>query len=201
MFHHFHGELTYLDANAAVVDCGGVGYALTITSQSAAQLSGKINTKVLLFSYLQVREDAMELFGFCKKEELQAFKQLITVSGVGPKAAVAILSTLTVEQFVFAVTCGDSKSLSRAPGVGAKTAARIVLDLKDKIAGELGAKESNVFEEVQLTPNVKNATADAANALLVLGFSRPEVNRVLAKVNPALSVEEMIRDALKLLNA
>ncbi len=202
MFHHFQGELTYLDANIAVIDCGGVGYALTVSAQTAASLSGKQGQKVFLFAQLQVREDAMELFGFSRKEELQAFKQLLTVSGVGPKAAVGILSVLTVEQFVSAVHCGDSKALSRAPGVGAKTAARIVLDLKDKVSAE-GISKSGISQEdlAVSSPAGSSAASDAANALLVLGFSRPEIHRVLSKVDPSLSVEEMIREALKLLNA
>ncbi len=201
MFHHFQGELTYLDANTAVIDCGGVGYDLTITTQTAAALSGKQEQKVFLFSHLQVREDAMELFGFFRKEELQAFQQLITVSGVGPKAAIGILSVMTVEQFVSAVHVGDAKALSRAPGVGAKTAARIVLDLKDKVSADTVSKNGVSMDDLAPVGKNTSAASDAANALLVLGFSRPEIHRVLSKVDPSLSVEEMIRDALKLLNA
>ncbi len=198
MFHHFFGELTHLDAQSAVIDCNGVGYLLSVSTQTASKISAQINQKVLLYSYLQVREDAMELYGFAEKEELRAFKLLITVSGVGPKAALSVLSTLSVEQFARAVATSDSKSLSKAPGVGGKTAARIVLELKDKIAKEMGdvpALEEAIPSVVQNTN-----TNEALNALMVLGFSRPQATQVLSEVDPTLPLEAMISQALKRLN-
>ncbi len=198
MYHHFHGELTHLEAGNAVIDCNGVGYLLSVSMQTAGKISGRVNQKVLLYSYLQVREDAMELYGFADKEELRAFKLLISVSGVGPKAALAILSVLTVEQFARAVASSDSKMLSQAPGVGGKTAARIVLELKDKIGMELSASSNG---EVIVPTVQENAnTLEALNALLVLGFSRPQASQVLREIDPALPLEEMIAQALKRLN-
>lgn len=198
MYHHFHGELTHLEAGSAVIDCNGVGYLLSVSMQTAGKISSRVNQKVLLYSYLQVREDAMELYGFADKEELRAFKLLISVSGVGPKAALAILSVLSVEQFARAVASSDSKALSQAPGVGGKTAARIVLELKDKIGVEI----SSVTEGTPIVPSMQeNAnTSEALNALLVLGFSRPLAAQVLREVDPTLPLEEMISQALKRLN-
>lgn len=198
MYHHFHGELTHLEAGSAVIDCNGVGYLLSVSMQTAGKISSRVNQKVLLYSYLQVREDAMELYGFADKEELRAFKLLISVSGVGPKAALAILSVLSVEQFARAVASSDSKALSQAPGVGGKTAARIVLELKDKIGMEI----SSVTEGTPTVPSMQeNAnTSEALNALLVLGFSRPLAAQALREVDPTLPLEEMISQALKRLN-
>ncbi len=198
MYHHFHGELTHLDAQSAVIDCNGVGYLLSVSTQTASKISAQINQKVLLYSYLQVREDAMELYGFAEKEELRAFKLLITVSGVGPKAALSVLSVMSVQQFARAVATSDSKALSKAPGVGAKTAARIVLELKDKIGKEMG--DVPAVEEA-IPAMVQNAnTSEALNALLVLGFSRPLASQVLSEVDASLPLEEMIAQALKRLN-
>ncbi len=195
MFHHFNGELTHLDASSAVIDCGGVGYLLYISAQTAARLSARMNTRVLLYSYLQVREDAMELYGFAEKEELEAFRQLIVVSGVGPKAAISILSVLTVSQLAQAIATEDAKSISRAPGVGAKTAARIVLDLKDKFGAVAVATEGAT---AQIAPSANLAAkTEALNALIVLGFHRAQAQQALQGVSADASVEEMITQALK----
>ena len=134
MFYHLQGELCLADATGAVVDCGGVGYQVTISANTANALSDKLGQKVKLFTYLAVREDGVELFGFRTREELSCFKLLITVSGVGPKAALSILSVMTPDRFSFAVCTEDAKALAKAPGIGSKTAARIVLELKDKIS-------------------------------------------------------------------
>ncbi len=195
MYHHFQGELFSLDANNAVIDCAGVGYSLCVSGQTAAYLSDKVHNKVLLYSYLQVREDAMELYGFAKKEELDAFRQLIGVSGVGPKAAVSILSVLTVTQLAQAIATEDAKLISRAPGVGAKTAARVVLDLKDKFGAAIPAASDAV---PIVAPKDPTAQAEALNALLVLGFSRSQAQEALRHTTAA-AVEEMITQALKFL--
>ncbi len=199
MYHHFHGELTYLDGNCAVVDCGGVGYAMSVSTQTASKISQKVNQKVFLFSYLQVREDAMELYGFAEKEELQTFKLLISVSGVGPKAALAILSVMTVQNFAAAVANGDSKAIARAQGVGAKTAARVVLELKDKIGADF-AGEATVGTVAVPTMEQNANVQEAVNALLVLGFSRPQAAQVVKELDPSLPLESLISQALKRLN-
>lgn len=197
MFYHLKGELILTEPNAAVIDCGGVGYRLTISQNTLAKLSSsKINkNEVRLYTYLAVREDAVELFGFFEQEELSAFKMLISVSGIGPKAAMSILSLMSPEKFALAVGTSDTKALSKAQGVGAKTAARIVLELKDKIAKELAAEDGNVHSDEVLENNKYN---DAVNALLVLGYSRSEAMTVLRTIDiQALSLEDIIREALK----
>lgn len=198
MYHHFHGELTHLDAANAVIECGGVGYLLCVSAQTASRLSAKLNSRVMLYSYLQVREDAMELYGFLEREELEAFRQLIQVSGVGPKAAISILGVLTVSQLAQAIATEDAKAIARAPGVGAKTAARIVLDLKDKFGAISGqASGADVLTATAPAQTASAAKADALNALIVLGFSRPQIQQVLATLDPGLGVEELITQALK----
>ena len=127
MLYHVKGELVLCEGSLAVVDCGGVGYALTVSATTAERLAPMQGEEVLLFTHLQVREDGVELFGFGGREELSAFRLLISVSGVGPKAAISILSTMTPDRFAYAVCTEDAKALSRAPGIGGKTAARIVL--------------------------------------------------------------------------
>ena len=128
MFYHVRGILVVCESGFAVVECGGVGYSLTISLSTAERLGSKMNQEVRLFTHLAVREDGVELYGFATKEELSAFRLLISVSGVGPKAAMSILSQLSTEKFAYAVSTEDVKTLSRAPGVGAKTAARIILE-------------------------------------------------------------------------
>lgn len=137
MFYYVNGELAYRDINTCVIDCGGVGYKLTVSQTTSESLVSKEGQKVKLFTYLAVREDGVELFGFGSKEERSCFNQLISVSGVGPKAAMSILSVMTPDRFSLAVCTEDTKSISKAPGVGAKTAARIVLELKDKISKDM----------------------------------------------------------------
>ena len=197
MFYYLSGTLAHREAGIAVIDCGGVGYKLTVSTTTLSQISPKIGEKVKLYTYLAVREDAMELFGFYSIEEHSAFKQLITVSGVGPQAAISILSTLTPEQFAAAVCSGDTKALGKASGVGAKTAARIVLELKDKLAKEFGT-----VGVPAAVPGGKAVAAggklnDAVNALLVLGYTKQEASAALEGVDPAFTLEQMITAALK----
>ena len=140
MFYYLQGKLAYTDLTTAVIDVGGVGYELTVsgTTYSALPRTSSEPT-VKLYTYMAVREDEVELFGFYTEEELSAFKLLITVSGVGPKAAMAILTLLTPEKFALAVCSEDTKTLAKANGIGAKTAARVVLELKDKMTKEAPA--------------------------------------------------------------
>lgn len=200
MFYYLHGTLALTEPGIAVIDCNGVGYQLSVSSQTLSALFGKIGTAVKLYTHLAVREDAMELFGFATYEELTAFRMLTTVSGVGPKAAMAILSLFTPEKFALAVATGDIKGLSRANGVGAKTAARIVLELKDKIAKDLTPTASEDASFTAEPTGSGGALAEAVNALMVLGFSRSEAMTALKKVDPTAPVETMIRDALRKLN-
>jgi Holliday junction DNA helicase RuvA len=151
---------------------------------------------VTLFTHLNVKEDALDLYGFISQEELHAYRLLTSVSGVGPKAAMSILSHLTPEQFAVAVGTGDTKSISKAPGVGAKTAARVILELKDKIAKQLSQDDESAPRDTDLLPGRDNLS-EAMNALLVLGYTRGEATSVLKTLDSTLSLEDMITAALK----
>ena len=157
---------------------------------------------VTLYTYMAVREDGTELFGFATEEELSAFKMLITVSGVGPKAAISILSTLTPEKLALAICTEDKKSISQANGIGAKTAARIILELKDKLkADSLGGAIEGDGALIETLGNIENGNsklADAQDALTVLGYSRNEALKVLGTIDTAsLELDDIIRLALK----
>lgn len=198
MLYYVCGELVYTDISTAVIDCGGVAYSMTVSGNTLGKISAGKNEKVRLYTHMQVKEDAIELYGFADTEELKAFRQLLTVSGVGPKAAMAILSLMTPEKFALAVTVGDTKAISRAQGVGAKTAARVVLELKDKVAKELKtAPEGTDFSGEEETGD-GNKLSDAMNTLLVLGYTRSEAQTALRNIDTAaLSLENIIKEALK----
>ena len=193
MIYSVRGNLILMDAGFAVIECGGVGYRVQTSITTQKQL--KLNTETMLYTYMNVREDAMELFGFATKGELSTFKMLIGITGVGPKVALAILSDLTSEQIAMCVSSGDSKTLTRANGVGPKLAQRIVLELKDKIKGVtdtagFGVGKGSVIAD---TGNVPKAVA----ALAVLGYSAADVTPILSKLDPAMPVEAMIAATLK----
>lgn len=195
MFYYVKGTLAVCEGSTAVIDCGGVGYKLTVSDMTFSRVAGKIGAEVMLYTYLSVREDAVELFGFYSNDELSAFKMLITVSGVGPKAAMAILSIMTPEKFAFAVSTGDVKSISKATNVGKRTAERIILELKDKVSKELSAIDTDTGE-VFSPSSEANASAEAVSALMVLGFTKAEAVGALAGVNPADPLEKQIKAAL-----
>ena len=203
MFYYLNGKLTVLESAVAVIDVGGVGYKLTVSGTTHDSLPApKANAEdaptVKLYPYLAVREDDMELFGFYSSEELSSFKMLISVSGVGPKAALAILTLLTPEKFALAVCSEDTKTLSKASGVGAKTAARIVLELKDKLTKESASVISSGGSGAAFTEAPKNRLSEAQDALVVLGYSRSEAIAVLKTIDTGnLELEEIIRLALK----
>ncbi|MBR7161507.1 MAG: Holliday junction branch migration protein RuvA [Clostridia bacterium] len=197
MFYYIKGELVHTDATSAVLDCGGIGYKMTVSKNTLARLT-KRGERVCLYTYFHVREDAVELLGFYTEAELDVFKLLITVSGIGPKAAMAILSVLTPEKFALAVTTGDSKAIAKAPGVGAKTAARVILELKEKIAKAFPTAAENAETEIPDSDElVFGNTEEAVSALMVLGYSRQEAQTALKGVDPLLSLEDMITAALR----
>ena len=202
MLYHVKGELMLAEAGLAVVDCGGVGYALTISTNTEEKLSPMLGEEVLLFTHLQVREDGIELYGFGNREELSAFRLLISVSGVGPKAAMSILSTMTPDSFAYAVCTEDAKALSRAPGIGGKTAARIVLELKDKISKDQMTGDLSAMKDTPTARTPANAASgkvkEAEDALGVLGYSRAQIASVLRDLDTsALSLEDIIKAALR----
>ena len=204
MFHYISGALALLTPTFAVVDAGGVGFKLTVsgnTYQAISPAAAK-QEKVKLFTHMAVREDDMELFGFADEQELETFRLLITVSGVGPKAAMAILSAFTPEKFALAVCSEDKKTIARANGIGPKTAARIILELHDKMAA--GVALPSTFEA--FTANIPTAAAtggsahlaEAQEALLVLGYNRTEIATALSGMDTtAMDTEGIIRAALK----
>ena len=203
MLYHVRGTLIVCESGFAVIECGGVGYQLSTSLNTAECLGSKLNQEVRLFTHLAVREDGVELYGFASKEELSAFRLLISVSGVGPKAAMSILSQLTVDRFAYAVSTDDVKALSRAPGVGAKTAARIILELKDKVTKDYaGAPDAPVGTSASAAPQKAGGKlSEAADALAVLGYSRAEVSEVLRTIDTAsLSLEGIITAALRRFN-
>ncbi len=205
MFHYISGALTLLTPTFAVLDAGGVGFKLTVSANTYEAISPAARNAdtVKLYTHMAVREDDMELFGFADEQELETFRLLITVSGVGPKAAMAILSSFTPEKFAIAVCSEDKKTIARANGIGPKTAARIILELHDKMAA--GVTLPSTFDA--FTASVPAAAAktggsahlaEAQEALLVLGYNRTEIATALAGMDTAsMDTEGIIRAALK----
>ena len=195
MFYYVNGPVAELEAGLAVIDCGGVGYACATTNYTLSQL--KKGERAKLYTYLNVREDAVELFGFASQSELRSFKLLIGVSGVGPKAALSILSATTPQQLAMAVVMGDEKALTAAPGIGKKIAQRIILELKDKLAKEQSSFSAQGGGAVPVSlPGDKGG--EAAAALAVLGYGSQEIGLALKGIDmDALPLEEIIRQALK----
>lgn len=188
MIYSVRGKLIHTEPSLAVVECGGVGYACR-TTRTTLDAIGAAGGEVQLFTYMAVREDAVELFGFADRDELACFQLLLTVSGVGPKAALAILSDLTPNRFALLVASGDSASLTKVKGVGKKSAERIVVDLKDKVA-----KANPALKEmpVSAVPAGTDGFSEALAALLVLGYRQEEVTPVLLGLEEA-PAEELIR--------
>lgn len=194
MIYSVNGTVELIEPNLAVIDCGGVGYACRTTANTLSQL--KIGEKAKLLTYLSVREDAVELFGFYDAAELNCFKMLISVSGVGPKAALSILSGMTPQAFALCVASGDGKMLTNAPGIGRKTAERIVLELKDKVSKQdvaAGVKGS----AMPIVAAPSNTYAEAVSALMVLGYSNGEATSALSGLDPSAPSDELIRAGLK----
>lgn len=202
MIYSLHGRLAVKEINFAVVECGGVGYGCRTSYNTVSQL-GEIGSDVMLYTHLYIREDAVELFAFATQQELSCFRLLISVSGVGPKAAISVLSDVTPEKFAFLVASGDSKAFTRTKGIGAKTAQRIVLELKDKISSEsLNGAFTGVSASSSPTGvSGSDSVSEALEALMVLGYSQGEAMAVLGKLDPALSTQDLIKETLRLMTA
>ena len=198
MFYYLNGKVDIIDMTSLVVDCGGVGYlvyasAATIGKASVAQGA------MLIYTYVSVREDAFEIYGFADKAELAAFKLLIGVSGIGPKAGLSILSTLSPARLSSAIISGDAKAISAAPGVGKKTAERVILELKDKIGKTFDMPEEESAVVVAQNESAKEKQRDVTDTLLALGYTKGEIGKVLGKIDSEKPLEDMIKDALKFL--
>ena len=196
MFYYVSGTVAHTAPYLAVIDCGGVGYACRTTNHTLSRL--KQGEKAKLYTYLNVREDAMELYGFATENERNCFELLISVSGVGPKAALSILSAATPESLAMSVITGDEKALTVAPGIGKKIAQRIILELKDKLAKGQISPGGEAYGGTGVTVIPENKTSEAAAALAVLGYSQGEINLALKGLDlEGLSLEEIIKQALK----
>ena len=198
MFYYLDGVVAEILPGLAVIDCGGVGYACMTTNSTLAAL--KKGQRGRLYTFLNVAENAFGLYGFASQKELGSFKMLIGVSGVGPKAALAILSSTTPESLAMAVVTEDAKTLTAAPGIGKKIAQRIILELKDKLARESAATglDFSGGGAAAAAPAFSNKAADAAQALAVLGYTSAEVAQALkGVVVESLPLEEIIRQGLK----
>ena len=197
MFYYLDGTVAEILPGLAVIDCGGVGYACMTTNNTLAAL--KKGQKGKLYTFLNVAENAFGLYGFATQNELNSFRLLISVSGVGPKAALAILSACTPETLAMAIVTGDEKSLTAAPGIGKKIAQRIILELKDKMARETAAGlDFSGGKGTPAAPLFSSKATEAAQALAVLGYSTQEVSTALKGVDvEGLPLEEIIRQSLK----
>ena len=194
MLYYVSGEVTVLEPGLAVVDCGGVGYGCRVTAYTAGQL--KLNQTARLYITESIREDAFDLYGFISREEQRCFELLTSVNGVGPKAAMAILSSGGPQNFTLAVMTGDEKMLTAAQGIGKKIAQRIILELKDKIGGgnvELDFSTGPAVSAPQQGGNVAMARA----ALQELGYSPAEIQNALKGADANASTEELVRHALR----
>lgn len=196
MFHHINGKVTDIEPNLVSVECAGVGFALNATMNTISRL--KVGETAVLYVYESIREDAFDLYGFFDKREKRSFEMLLNVSGVGPKAALAILSSATPEQLAMAVISGDEKTLTAVPGIGKKIAQRILLELKDKMAKETGNMDFGSSAVSPGGPTGVSKLSDAASALVVLGYTNAEITPVLKQIDiENLPLEEIIRQALK----
>lgn len=198
MFYYISGAIAALEHNFAVIDASGVGYKMTVSYNTYATLSATASQTAKLYSYMAIREDEVELFGFYSPEELSAFKMLITVSGVGPKAAISILSQLTPSKLAVAVCTEDKKSISQANGIGPKTAARIILELKDKLKNDFVEEEATSVSMTSAVSGSSSKLSDAQDALMVLGYSRSEALGALKGIDTeSVSLDDIIKSALK----
>lgn len=194
MIYSLRGKIVYTDVKNVVIDVGGVGYCCNTTNKTLAQLQG-VSSEVVLYTYMAVREDSVDLYGFYDTLELDFFKKLISVSGIGPKIGLSILSDFTPDQLALLITTGDAKTLSKANGLGPKSAQRIVLELKDKISGDMLSTSS---VDINFDANNTSTSAgEAIEALVSIGFTPQEASKIVSGLDPTLSVEEMIKLALK----
>ena len=195
MLYYVSGPVTILEPGMAVIDCAGVGYGCRITAYTASQL--KLNQSARLYITESIREDAFDLYGFISREEQRCYELLTSVNGVGPKAAMAILSSGGPQNFTLAVMTGDEKMLTAAQGVGKKIAQRIILELKDKLGGSHMELDFSAGSATAAPVNSGNNAALAHAALQELGYSAAEINTALKGVDPNATTEEMVRHALR----
>lgn len=200
MIYSLRGKVTVMEPNLAVIECAGVGYACRTTAYTLSQLA--VGEETMLLTYMNVREDSVELFGFSENAELNCFKMLLSVNGVGPKAALSILSDLSPQGFALCVAGGDSKVLTRSQGIGKKIADRIILELKDKIAKQNENIPAESYAQLSQTNTIMgNNMSEAVSALVVLGFSNQQAQGALSGLSPDMPVGDLVKEGLKRLSS
>jgi len=196
MFYSIRGKIVFSDTSSVALECAGVAFKCSVTLNTLKNLGG-IGEEATLYTYLSVREDALELYGFHDEQELEFFKLLLGVSGVGPKAAIAILSQNTPSSLALSIAAGDVKAITKAQGVGPKIAQRVVLELKDKMSkltpSRMSAEESFSHQQVSMGGNI----SEAVSALVSLGFSAADAAKALSKADPSMRVEDLVKTGLK----
>ena len=195
MIQYIRGELAVVEADRVIVDVGGVGYGIFMPVESISQLP-PVGNEVRIYTYLNVKEDAMQLFGFLTRDDLQVFKLLIGVNGIGPKGGQAVLSVLSPDDLRFAVLSGDVKAICAAPGIGKKTAEKVILELKDKLSLEDALEHTMTGDAGDISYGVQS---EAVQALTALGYSSTEALRAVKKIEitEAMDVEAVLKQALK----
>lgn len=196
MFYYLRGTLTVLQPDFAVLDCGGVGFRLTVPASTVGVLSSKLQKEALLYTHLAVREDAMELYGFATEEELDLFRKLISVSGIGPKGASAILGVLTPSELAVACANGDYKTVARAPGIGTKTAQRVVLELKDRLSPGLQTSGG-----APAAAGAGGNLSQIMDTLVLYGFTREQIQSATRGLDMTQPLETLIAETLRRLAA
>jgi len=199
MYSYIKGILVDAEENLVIVEAGGIGYNIYTTASTFDYLS-PIGEEIKLYTYLNVREDAMQLYGFLTKDDLRVFKLLLGVSGIGPKGALAILSVMSPDDLRFAVLAEDAKAIAKAPGVGAKTAQRLILELKDKLSLEEAFEQKLVNESAKAAPSqLKGIKNDAVQALVALGYSSSDALKTInaVEITEDSDVEDVLKAALK----
>ena len=199
MISYIKGEIVYNDAEGVIIENNGIGYRVIVPAFSAQKLCSQ-RGEVIVHTYMSVREDGITLFGFASPEERELYEKLISVSGIGPKAAVSILGCLTPQQLITAIVSGDSAAIARAPGIGKKTAQRVILDLKDKIGNEEIAEvfEGSEAMDISQTAAADDDRSEAVEALIALGYSRSEAVRAVSRIyNEGMDVQKILSAALR----
>lgn len=194
MYYYIRGKYITRKDNFVVIEAGGIGYKIYTSALNLEKMPA-VGTEITMYTHLYVREDVQDLYGFSSNEEITLFLQLMSVSGIGPKAALSIMSVMTCEQFALAVITNDTKAITKAQGVGPKVAQRIILELKDKLKTENALPEDIKATSVEQ----ENHQSEAVTALVVLGYTANEAKRAVSGVDPELPVEIIIKEALKIL--
>lgn len=207
MISYLTGTIEYISGDCVILDVGGIGYEVTISASTAQQLTAMDRREpVRVYTYMLVREDMIALYGFISRDDLELFKILITVSGIGPKGALSILSGMSSDDLRFAIVTGDTKAISRAPGIGKKTAERVILDLRDKISAQMENEDREFLQDGPLSGEdtteagtEHSEAADAVAALVALGYPRGEAARAVRRCREAGDTEAILKEALKFL--